>query len=88
MELQNLYEKFGYPSISKFLIILKQNNIKTSYKDVKDFILSQNVYQLHKPILHYKNKEKFAIAFKPYEMVQIDLLDYSKFSRQKDINLF
>jgi len=42
------------------------------------------VYQLHKPAIQNRRNLKYTIAFKPYQTVQIDLLDYQKFASQNN----
>jgi hypothetical protein len=78
--MEELYEKFNYPSLAKFKQILKEKNIST--KGVEEFIKNQNVAQVHKPVVENKEKQKFIFALQPFEMVQLDLLDYQKYSRQ------
>jgi hypothetical protein len=80
--MNELYEKYGFPAFAKFKLILKKNNIQSSDKEVKDFLDGQKVQQLHKPIVNLKNNDKFIVSLKPNDMIQIDLLDYSKFSKQ------
>lgn len=48
----------------------------------KDFINNSKVQQLHKPVVNLKSHNKFIVSLKPNDMIQIDLLDYQKFSRQ------
>jgi hypothetical protein len=78
--MEELYKKFNYPSLNKFQQILKRNNIFLSYKEVQNFIDKQSIKQIHKPIYNVKSKQKFIFSLEPYESVQIDLLDYQKYS--------
>ena len=78
--MEELYEKYGYPSLEKFKLILKKHNIVKTSKEVQIFLQSQNVHQLHKTVNKNKEKNKFIVALKPFEMIQIDLLDYQKYS--------
>jgi hypothetical protein len=80
-ELNKLYKKYNYPSIRKFSQILKQNNIIIANKELKLFIEKQSVNQVHKRTPTQKQMYKFIWAYEPYEMLQIDLLDYKKYSR-------
>lgn len=80
-ELSRLYKKYNYPSLAKFTQILKQNNVVIKNKEIKEFIDKQNVNQLHKRTTKQKQMLKFIWAYEPYEMLQIDLLDYQKYSR-------
>jgi len=79
--MEELYKQFNYPSFDKFKKILKLNNVIASNKEILDFIKTQTINELHKPTQKIKENYKFIIAFEPYEMLQIDLLDYSKYSR-------
>ena len=80
--MEDIYKKFNYPSLAKFKEILKLNNIIVSNKDVKDFLNKQSINQVHKPVTNLKEQNKFIIALSPYEMLQIDLLDYQKYYQQ------
>jgi hypothetical protein len=80
-ELFRLYKKYNYPSFAKFSQILKQNNVVVKNKEIKEFINKQSVNQLHKRTTKQKQMLKFIWAYEPYEMLQIDLLDYQKYSR-------
>ena len=79
--MEELYKTYNYPSIGKFKEILKLNGINATHKEIKTFVNSYSVNELHKPTQNMKEKYKFIIAFEPYEMIQIDLLDYSKYSK-------
>lgn len=78
--MEELYYKYNFPSLEKFKQILKINKVNVSNKDVVNFIEKQNVKQLHKPTQNIKEKSKFIFALEPYEMMQIDLLDYQKYA--------
>ena len=80
--MEDLYKKYNYPALAKFRKILKTNNISVNVKDTKEFIANQVVAQLHKPVKYIKEKSKFVVALYPYEMIQIDLLDYQKYHQQ------
>jgi hypothetical protein len=79
--MEELYKNYGFPSVDKFVKILKDNGIKLPYAEIDNFVKNNKVYQLHKANLNIKSKQKFAVALKPYNMVQIDLIDYQKYSR-------
>lgn len=78
--LKQIYEKYNYPSIQKFKQVLKSEGIITSPKDIENFISKQSISQVHKPTSNTKQKQKFIVSLRPFEMLQIDLLDYQKFS--------
>ena len=46
--LQEFYLKYDFPGIDKFYKIAKTNNVKVTYKQIKEFIENQKVSQLHK----------------------------------------
>ena len=79
--MDELYENFNFPSASKFKKILERNNIQVTLKEVNDFIEKQNIHQIHKPVNQVKEKQKFIFALNAFEKVQLDLLDYQKYSR-------
>ena len=80
--MEALYEKYNYPSYGKFIIIAKEHGINATQKEIKLFIDKQTVQQLHKQTPHSRNKQRRIIASAPYEMFQIDLLDYKNYSQQ------
>jgi hypothetical protein len=79
-KLNELYKKHYYPNVSRFYRILKENEIKKTLKEVKEFISLQAVNQIHKPIIKKRSQEKSIVSIAPNEQLQIDLLDYSKYS--------
>jgi hypothetical protein len=79
--MEQLYKDNFYPNASIFYKILKANNIETSHKEVKDFIEQQSVYQVHKPIVKFKTKEKPIFVLAENEQLQLDILDYSKYKK-------
>ena len=76
--LQDAYHEYGYPSSSKLLKILKKNDVVISKKQVDDFVTEQDINQ------RYRKKSKK--TFTPITTIdtafdmQMDLLDFSKFS--------
>ena len=80
--MEELFYQYNYPSIEKFKKILKDNNVKVSNQEITDFINNQKSSQLHKPVQNIKENKKFIFALSPFQMVQIDLLDYQKYSKQ------
>ena len=77
--MDKLYVEYNFPSAQRFYEILKEKGIKHTLKEVKEFIKNQNVAQVHKPIIKNKNKLSSITANEPYEIFQIDLLDYQKY---------
>ena len=80
--MEELYIKFAFPSASRFYEILKENGVKATHAQVKEFISKQAVSQIHKPIKDIKSNHKNITATELNEIWQIDLLDYSKYSQQ------
>ena len=77
--IEELYTKHYYPNITRFYQILKENGIKKTLKEVKEFIALQGINQIHKLIIKRRNQERPIVAMSPNEQLQIDLLDYSNF---------
>lgn len=77
-ELNELYKKNFYPSIAKFYQICKNNGVKRTYKQLREFIDNQTVEQLHKVTVP---RDRFITASDINEGYQMDLVDYSKFNR-------
>jgi hypothetical protein len=80
--LNEIYQKYNYPSIQKFKQILKTEGVAVKPKEVEQFISKQTAVQVHKPTANFKQKQKFIVSLRPFEMIQLDLLDYQKFSKQ------
>ena len=78
--IDELYKKHYYPNITRFYQIFKENGIKKTLKEVKEFISLQAVNQIHKPIIKRRNQMKSIVAMEENEQLQIDLLDYSKYA--------
>ena len=78
--IDELYKKHYYPNLTRFYQILKENGIKKTLKEVKEFIALQEISQIHKPIIKRKNQERPIVAMSPNEQLQIDLLDCSKYA--------
>ena len=79
--MEELYKKFNYPSAAKFHKILKDEGVNISLNQVKEFLANQSVDQIHKVVNKNRNKFKYITANTPNEIFQIDLLDYTKYSR-------
>lgn len=75
--LQELYEKYDFPGVDKLYKIAKQNNLKVTLKQVKEFIDDQKVSQLHKKAPKRSN-HPITAPNKNIEY-QMDILDMQKF---------
>ena len=80
MSLNELYKKFNYPSKNKLYLIAKKEGIKTTQKEIDEFLKKQSVSQI------YKRKGAKAgghiVAFHPDERYQMDLIDLTNFRTQ------
>ena len=72
--MDQLYIKYGFPSLGKFWQLVKDEGYK--YKDVKEFIEQQKEDQVHKLV---RKRKGFITAFNGDYMA--DLLDLSNYSR-------
>jgi hypothetical protein len=79
--MEELYKNNNYPALKRFTELLKENNLKKTQKEIKEFLSKQIVTQLHKPVKQIKKDLKFITASAPNEILQIDLLDYQKYSK-------
>jgi transposase InsO family protein len=77
--MEDLYRKYNYPSAGKLYEIAKREGIKTTHKQIKEFLSKQHVSQVFRKD---KPKKGFIVAFSPEERVQMDLIDVSKFSQK------
>jgi hypothetical protein len=59
-----MYEKYGYPSLEKFQLILKNVIVVNTSNEFQTFLQSQNVHQLYKTVNKNKEKHKFIVALK------------------------
>lgn len=80
--MEELYSANNYPSLKRFTEILKENGIKKTQKEIKEFIQNHKVNQLHKPVQKIRKNLKHITASSPNEIWQMDLLDYQKYSKQ------
>ena len=76
MNLQQLYDNYNYAGASKLYLLAKRNNIKTNMTEIANFLKKQKVNQIYNepPVRH-----GHIIAMFPFERVQMDLIDMSKF---------
>ena len=65
--IDELYKKHYYPNVTRFYHILKENGIKKTLKEVKEFISLQAVNQIHKPIIKRRSQERPIVAMAPNE---------------------
>ena len=86
MDLKKLYHDVKFPgsySGSKtFYREVKKLYPKTTLKQVREFLKSQNAYTLHKRTR--KPKYRRTLVFKPRDLWQIDLLDMQKYSKENN----
>ena len=79
--LKTLFKKFNYPSQSKLYVIAKQNGVKATHKDIKEFLGKQAVSQIFN---RRRRKPGHIVAFEPYTRFQMDLIDMTKFSTRNN----
>lgn len=82
--MEELYNKYNFPSIDKFKKLLKANGINYTPKELSNFINKQSIQQVHKPVTEIKEKQKFIVALDIGEMLQIDLVDYQKYATKNN----
>src|SRR5665647_1077229 len=82
-ELKELYSSHGYPGASRLFSIAKANGVSGfTLSDIQRFISDQSVAQLHKkPAKHIDTP---ITASNPQMDFQIDLCDYSSYTRNND----
>ena len=78
MNLEQLYKKYNYVGISKLNALAKKEGVKTTMKEIKEFIEKQHIAQVHSTT---KNKKKrgYIVSFFPFERFQADLIDMSRY---------
>lgn len=79
--LDKLYEDYGFPGLAKFKIIGRENGY--SYKQIKEFLMKNNVNQIHKTAR--TQKRRFYVPSSKKEFMG-DLLDMSKYSKSNKGN--
>lgn len=77
---KKLFIDYNYPSIGKFKVILKKNGIKATHQEILNIQKKFSVKEIHRPIYDSVDKQMFITSIYPFEMVQIDLLDYTKYA--------
>lgn len=75
--MEDIYRKYNYPSASKLYKLAKREGLKTTHKEVNEFLSKQQVSQVFRKD---PPKRGFIVAFNPEERVQMDLVDMTKFS--------
>ena len=85
MELKQLYEDNGFPGAKKLYGIARRNGIQTTMKEVKEFVESHAVHQVHKkPTEPNKLSYHPIVAPHPFFNVQADLIDMSNYYKSND----
>jgi hypothetical protein len=69
-----------YPSTQVLYEIAKRENSDVTMKQIKEYAESQKVYQLTKERKITKLSMGHVVSYKPWSIVQIDLLDMQKYS--------
>ena len=69
-----------YPSASVLFDLAKHQESTITRKDIKDYLNKQTAYQVTKERRSSKPKMGHVVAFSPWSLVQIDLLDMQKYS--------
>ena len=81
-DIEKLYRENNFPSRKRLYEILRENNIKATYKQASEFVDRQAIHQLHTQKRTVKVKEHQIASVKVNDEWQVDLLDYSKYSRR------
>ena len=68
--------------VERFTRELRNDNSITK-KEVQEYLKSQDVYTLHKPV-QKPSKYRKTIALRPRDLWQVDLLDFQKFSDENE----
>lgn len=79
MDLASIYKEYGFPALTRFMNIVKQNKLNFTRQQVKEFLAKQKVAQLHKPTAKNKKLQNPITSVNPDFEWQMDLLDFSKF---------
>ncbi len=69
-----------YPSAKVLYEIAKRENSNVTMKQIKEYIESQKTYQVTKERKIKKSSMGHVVSYKPWSIVQIDLLDMQKYS--------
>jgi hypothetical protein len=77
MNLKEIYENLNYPSAYNFFIIAKKEGLDNiNIEDITIFLKGQRVHQIFGEKTQIRGQ---ITAFKPYERMQMDLIDVSTF---------
>ena len=69
-----------YPSATMLYQLAKQQQSNITMKQIKEYISAQAAYQLTKERKVVKKQSGHVVAFTPWSLIQIDLLDMQKYS--------
>jgi hypothetical protein len=79
-DLDNIMKVNLYPSAKTAYEIARKNGLDITMKQVKQYLDDQKPYQLTHEKHETKSSMGFIISYSPWSIVQIDLLDLSKYS--------
>ena len=79
--LEKYYKQFNFPASSTFLKKLKQQGIKTTKKEIDDFLATRVEQQQTTIQTNRKDTLGKIVAYRPLSLIQMDIFDMSKYAR-------
>ena len=76
--MEELYSAHHFPTKARFITLLKENDLYTTAKSVDEFLKQQTVHQITQKEKKVEKKMKFITAYSENEIIQVDLIVYSK----------
>ena len=81
-KIEPIYKKFNYPSnVPKLLKLVKAAGITATSNDIKTFLDKRVAVQQTKITKKSKSNEGHIVAFKPFELLRMDIFIMEKYSK-------
>jgi len=81
LELEKYYKQFNFPASSTFLKKLNQQGIKTTKKEIDDFLATRVEQQQTTIQTNRKDTLGKIVAYRPLSLIQMDIFDMRKYAR-------
>jgi len=80
-DILSLYKKYNRPAAQKLYLLAKNEGIKTTLKDIKEFLSSRSEEQQLKETKHTKQSQGHIISYNPFNRLQLDIFVLKKYER-------
>ena len=80
-EILNIYKKYNRPAAQKLYLLAKNEGIKTTLKDIKEFLSSRSEEQQLKETKHSKKNHGYIVSYNAFNRLQLDIFVLKKYER-------